>query len=561
MRILSLIAGLSTISFVAASDETPQSGGGSDLFNPTALLIVFREVIECCVVMSVVLNGLHKIGAESKKKWAWLGTFAGLFVSICLGIGFVAVFWVASREVFSESSEKVYSAVFAAIVCAMITHVALKMLKFSNLDAKWTAKLQQRGASMLQAALIAGDIEQSQSEEMRPEGIAGDIELTQSKGVSAEEMEEITGSNASIFLLLFSTVVREGLEVALFVGGIGGANNWRSIPLPAFVGLVAGLLVGLLMVYGGRKLENLAWFFYISCLLMLFIGAGFAAATASSAESIYKSDAHMSGSVIIGTPLWSIAGCCSERTSFFLLARGIVGYRDSPTFVMACVWLCYWIAVTALMWFKYVRGTLFDSKWVGRADPQLSPRDSVADAPAQRTIVLVFPSGPSFSEALVPQPLSLPPLPGLSTTSTSISSVDADTKMDKMSFVEVDGSLMDGQPTQAGHLDAKKSASRVVEGASRNAQMRGHVILAASHLLAWVLLIAVSCVVGLRAAKGVRLYYIAAEEVVWDFAPSGKNGVTGRAFDDPLESASAYFMVQTPQLPGARRTYKYRFVE
>jgi high-affinity iron transporter len=141
--------------------------------------------------------------------------------------------------------------------------------------------------------------------------------------LSPDEVEEIAGSNTSVFLVIFSTVVREGLETAMFIGGVGGTVSWRSLPLPAFVGVALGLATGLAIVYGGRKAESMSWFFYASCIFMLFIAAGFMNLASSELESIYVLDAQMDGSVIIGTPLWDIKACCDETKvcNFFFPSR------------------------------------------------------------------------------------------------------------------------------------------------------------------------------------------------------------------------------------------------
>ena len=124
---------------------------------------------------------------------------------------------------------------------AMVTFVAFKMLKFSGLEAKWSAKLKSRGAAVL--------------------GIRKDT-------LSPDELDQITGSNTSIFLVIFSTVVREGLKTAVFIGCVG-TSSWKSIPLAAFVGVILGLLAGLLIVHGGRRIENLGSFMVRLCVACL----------------------------------------------------------------------------------------------------------------------------------------------------------------------------------------------------------------------------------------------------------------------------------------------------
>ena len=261
-----------------------QAQSGAELFNPAALLIVFREVLEACIIISVMLNALHQVGGESKKKWVWYGAGLGLFVSLVLAVAFVASFWVASQNVFTGYNKSVFQGIFSTFAAVMVTFVAFKMLKFSGLEAKWSAKLRSRGATALDL---------------------------QKDGLSPEELDQITGSNTSIFLVIFSTVVREGLETAVFIGGVG-ASSWRSIPLPALVGVILGLIAGLLIVHGGRKVENLAWFFYASCVFLLFVAAGFTNYAASEFESIYSEDAIQDGNLVVGNPLWDLRYFCDE---------------------------------------------------------------------------------------------------------------------------------------------------------------------------------------------------------------------------------------------------------
>ena len=96
-----------------------------------------------------------------------------------------------------------------------------------------------------------------------------------------------------------------GLETAIFIGGVG-AQNWRAMPLAGFVGVILGLIAGFLIVYSGRKVENLSWFFYCSSVFLFFVAAGFINYAASELESIYIEVAQEEGSVIIGVPLWDL---------------------------------------------------------------------------------------------------------------------------------------------------------------------------------------------------------------------------------------------------------------
>jgi hypothetical protein len=73
-------------------------------------------------------------------------------------------------------------------------------------------------------------------------------------------------------------------------------------------------------------------------------------------------------------------------------------------------------------------------------------------------------------------------------------------------------------------------------------------------------LIGASYLAETRNNRNTKIYYIAAEEVTWDYGPSGINGVSGKSFTDPSEEHAAVYMVKTDKLLG-RKVKKIRFIE
>lgn len=59
-----------------------------------------------------------------------------------------------------------------------------------------------------------------------------------------KDKQEGKGSKWTLFLLPFITVLREGLEAVVFIGGVSLGQSAKSIPLAAIVGLICGLIVG-----------------------------------------------------------------------------------------------------------------------------------------------------------------------------------------------------------------------------------------------------------------------------------------------------------------------------
>ena len=82
------------------------------------------------------------------------------------------------------------------------------MLRISNLQQKWKIKISQV------------------MEERQARGIAG------------------KSRKYAMFLLPFITVLREGLEAVVFVGGVSLSEPASSFPLAVIVGILCGVAVG-----------------------------------------------------------------------------------------------------------------------------------------------------------------------------------------------------------------------------------------------------------------------------------------------------------------------------
>ena len=52
-----------------------------------------------------------------------------------------------------------------------------------------------------------------------------------------------------IFILAFTTTIREGLEAVVFIAGVSASLPISSIPIPAVVGIIMGITVGVVLYY------------------------------------------------------------------------------------------------------------------------------------------------------------------------------------------------------------------------------------------------------------------------------------------------------------------------
>ena len=128
----------------------------------------------------------------------------------------IGAFYALDKDTFS-TTEDIWEGVFALIASVIITLMGAVLLRVSKLQDKWRVKLAQA-------------IEKS------------DVGSVWSKGGFKRLMEKY-----AMFILPFITVLREGLEAVVFVGGVGVGSPATAFPIPVILGLGAGCLVGYLI--------------------------------------------------------------------------------------------------------------------------------------------------------------------------------------------------------------------------------------------------------------------------------------------------------------------------
>ncbi|KAF9922294.1 high-affinity iron permease [Linnemannia zychae] len=212
-------------------------------FSAPIFFVIFRETTEAAIIVSVLLTFIKQVIVDDpallrRLKWhIWLGVFIGLAISLIIGGTFIALWKTLAKNVF-QSSEELWEGSFALIACVMITIMALAMMKSQDMQEKWRGKLGQ--------AMKAADEKRS--------------------------VKKLSGKYALLILPMI-TVLREGLEAMIFVGGITFDAEGKSIPIAVIVGLLAGALIGFIIYRGGSRLA-LHRFFVASTCFLLLIAAG-----------------------------------------------------------------------------------------------------------------------------------------------------------------------------------------------------------------------------------------------------------------------------------------------
>ncbi len=165
-----------------------------------SFLITFREVIEASLIVATILGVLFKLKQKKEVKTVWLATVTAAIVSIALlGIGSLLGFKV--QELYEEK-EALIEGILMMISAIFITWAVFFLHKY--LASYKTHFLQK---------------------------IKSTVEKEEQKG---------------LFVLVFTAVFREGVEIVLFLSTIYFSSNPQSV----FTGFAIGVFFALLISFG-----------------------------------------------------------------------------------------------------------------------------------------------------------------------------------------------------------------------------------------------------------------------------------------------------------------------
>ncbi|EIW77037.1 iron permease FTR1 [Coniophora puteana RWD-64-598 SS2] len=357
--------------------------GAQNLFSVSIFIVVFRETLEAAVIVSVLLGLVEQIVNEEPDRLAGLrdepqrpaithnvtvggddndesaspensssvpaaedeliskkrlirklrvqiffGTMVGLLVAIAIGAAFIAVWFTEAADLWTKS-ENLWEGIFELIASLMIFVMGITMLKMDRAKAKWRVKLQ--------------------------------------RSFSGENVDGRTKTGKWVlFILPMITVLREGIEAVVFVGGVSLGQPATSIPIAAIVGLICGLISGFL-IYQFASRTTLRMFLIIMTSFILLIGAGlFSKAVWSFQENAFNtllgadvddSGGNGPGSYDVRGNVWHLDCCNPETSQGYSIFNAILGWQNSATQGSVLSYVFYWLAViAALVRLKFIEG-------------------------------------------------------------------------------------------------------------------------------------------------------------------------------------------------------------
>lgn len=128
----------------------------------------------------------------------------------------IGAFYGLGRNSWS-GAELIWEGVFAIVASLIISVMGAALLRVSKLQAKWRVRLAKA------------------------------LEAEDKKTGTMRSRFKTWCEKYAMFILPFITIIREGLEAVVFIGGVGLGLKASSIPLAVVCGLIAGTLVGYLV--------------------------------------------------------------------------------------------------------------------------------------------------------------------------------------------------------------------------------------------------------------------------------------------------------------------------
>jgi len=263
----------------------------------SGLLTGLREGVEAALIVAIVLAYLSRTGNGRFAGRIWLG----VVVAGALSLAFGTVLFITIGGLRSP-----YEQIFEGLTMFLAAGVVTWMLF-------WMRR---------QAASVRGELQ-----------AAVDRALTQ-------------GGAWGLALLAFTSVIREGLETALFLVGqaqaaaAGSATGSVSVLIGALAGLAISAVIGWGFYTGSRRID-LRRFFRWTGIVLVFIAAGLLDRALHEFVEI--------GALTVGSsPAFDIGAILADDTGIGQFLRALFGYSSRPEIATLTAWATYVVVVMAL---------------------------------------------------------------------------------------------------------------------------------------------------------------------------------------------------------------------
>ena len=251
-------------------------------------LLSLREGIEAALVVGIVLSALRQMRRTDLSMSVWAGVISAVVISVLVAV-VLTIFGLSLKG----PAEPVFEGVTVFLAAAVLTWMIFWMSSHSR-------------------------------------HIKGELEA----GVRRAAFE--TGKRG-LFLLAFFAVVREGIELALFLTAAVFASSELQTIIGALLGLFTAALLGWSMFATAVRLD-LRRFFQVTGILLILFAAGLVA------TGIHEFNEVGWIPEIVGH-VWDLTPVLSETSLPGQVLKTLFGYNASPSLSSVFSYIFYFVTV------------------------------------------------------------------------------------------------------------------------------------------------------------------------------------------------------------------------
>jgi high-affinity iron transporter len=259
-----------------------------------ALLLTFREGLEAALILGVAVGILRRARRLDQARNVWLGAGLAGLVSLAAGLGFQAL-----GIAFEGRGEAIFEGITLILAAGVLTWMIF-----------WMAR-QGRAVQI---------------------GLENDVR----RAIAS-------GGRWAVFSVAFIAVLREGIELVLFLTAAAFTASAGATFFGAAAGLAAAVLAGWLLFAATRKL-NVRTFFVVTSVLLILFAAGLVA------HGIHEFN-EVGWVPPVVEHVWDLNPLLDEGSGLGQILTALVGYNGDPSLTEVLAYAGYWLVVSlALLW-------------------------------------------------------------------------------------------------------------------------------------------------------------------------------------------------------------------
>lgn len=259
----------------------------------SGLLLSLREGLEAALIIGIILGVLQKMAKREFKTAVWLGVLSAVLMSFLIAL---------SLQLFGLELEGMAEHIFEGGTMILAAVVLTWMIFWMN----------------------------AQSNRLR-------------QGVETEVKQAVSSSSTrAIFAIAFVAVLREGVELALFLSAASFSAKMQSMFLGAFLGLGIAIVFGIILFKTAVHI-NLKRFFQITSMILLLFSAGLVGHAVSEFTEIGWLPPLIN-------QVWNINPLINENSTVGSILQSLFGYNANPSLAEILAYFTNLTGIGIVLW-------------------------------------------------------------------------------------------------------------------------------------------------------------------------------------------------------------------